>query len=345
MSSESKFVTPAKSDQTAPLLELHDVPKMENDELNDAASSHGPQTDALKYPRRVLEASVGGAACVHAGAEVLELSAEKLQCECQGADVGQRLISELHVSDWQLVCTFQGTELVPSTENEIGIVLPSSYRHFALNFRSATGSTPSNDDSESIAVLGLLQSGRIILAPFDSLKQSQKMFAKLSKQIHVVEFASMISESCAECHRCSHDNLTSEEMTQNFVSRMQKCDKMLFADFESIFIRICEVCFDHRLEESHRSFFLQAFRCVCNFKSFKARFMTGKGRLALVSLLHSCQSCMSAELALECIYILLGPRSAQETDAICPIVIEAMLSLVRTHVASASKFITTLEQW
>ena len=53
---------------------------------------------------------------------------------------------------------------------------------------------------------------------------------------------------------------------------------------------------------------------------------------------------MSAELALECIYIL-GPHSAQVTDAICPIVIEAMLSLVRTHDAAASKFITTLEQW
>ena len=89
---------------------------------------------------------------------------------------------------------------------------------------------------------------------------------------------------------------------------------------------------------------MQSLRCVCGFKSFQARFATGRGILALISLLHSCRSCLSADLALNCIIALMENKN-NSYQLVSPEIIEALFSLVDMHVSAASKAFTILERW
>lgn len=349
MSRKLQLITPSGSDQTAELSDIDDLKN--NDVERDAAALCGPQPDQFGCPRQSLdevsEMSAEGAACVHTGGVALETSDQKLHCKCEGVVTSGREHRDCDspIYDWQLVHVVEGIEDIPSHGSDIGIVLPNNYRRFAPRSISAAEGTESNDGS--IAVVGLLQSGRIVLATFDSLKRSRLVLADIIKQHDVAKFTRTISEACADCHQRADNHVTGELKARNFVSRMHECDEVPRPNFETIFCRICDVCFNHHLEESQRCLFLQAFRCVCNFKSFQARFVTGRGILALTSLLHSCQSCMSAELVLECISVLV-PHSAQETITarlICPIVMESLLDLVDVHASAVSKVITILEQW
>lgn len=351
MSGKSNIVAQADSDidQTAERLGPRALKNYGDDSA--ASASHNPHPDELKHPMKTFEempeAPAGETACVHAGGSALEFSVQKMNCECEDVMkiARQNRMSASFASDWQLVRVVQFSPCVRSHGSDIGIVLPSNFRQFVLDFNSAIVGAECHDGSGSITAVGMIQSGRITVAPLDSLEISTSTTASSPTHLDVAVFARMISEACAECHSCDNNNLMSKEITRKFVSAMRVCEEVTFPDLESIFAHICVVCFNHRLDDSQRVLFLQAIRCVCNFQSFKARFLTGRGILALISMLHSCQSCASAELALDCI-ISIVTISAPNVSKLCrPIIVEALLSCVDNHVSAASKVITIFEKW
>ena len=132
-------------------------------------------------------------------------------------------------------------------------------------------------------------------------------------------------------------------MARNFVSKLEVCGVLAFPTFESIFDRICLMCFNIQLEESDRAKFLQALHCVCSFKGFQARFLAGRGLLALVSVCFACQSCLSADLALNCIIAISAAQNAAKLAS--PEMMEALLSMVDTHVSAAPKVAAIVEKW
>jgi hypothetical protein len=351
MSGKSNFVAHADShiEQTAERLGPNALKNYGGDSA--ASASHNPHTDELKHPRKtfeeIAEAPAGETACVHAGGSALEFSVQKMNCECEDVMkiARQNRMSASFASDWQLVRVVQDSPSVGSHVGDIGIVLPSNFLQFVSDFNSAMGGAQCHDGIGSITAVGLIHSGRMTVVPLHSLEIPTSTSASSPVHLDVVVFARMISESCAECHSCDNNNLMGKEITRKFVATMRVCDEVTFPDFESIFAHICVVCFNHRLDDSQRVLFLQAIRCICNFQSFKARFLTGRGILALISMLHSCQSCASAELALDCMISILT-NSAPNVSKLCrPIIVEVLLSCVDNHVSAASKVITIFEKW
>ena len=305
-----------------------------------APAESGVGRSEHRRPRETVEelpeALGGGAACNHARKIELNLSIQNANCACEG-HVTRALKRQCHdsasrIRAWQLVSsTDHGTTSCQSST--LGIVLSSNYVCFADNSCSEIGSSP-------VAAVGMLITGRIVATCMDSLQTVDAS----SMHFDVAAFSEMILQACADCHRDDTNDVSEENLARNFVSKVQVCGGLSCPTFESIFDRICSVCFDHQLEDSRRALFLQALRCVCSFKSFQSRFVCGRGPLALISLLHSCQSCLCADLALNCITAIMSSK-ANAATMFCPGLVEALLCLVDTHASSASKACAIFELW
>jgi hypothetical protein len=250
----------------------------------------------------------------------------------------KRRLSSAPSNDWQLVHATAGPEPSAAQSFGIGVVLPSNYTRFAQDCTSETGVDSMDDSSLSVETVGLLASGRIVKMRVDSLQK-----ADVPTRTDAVALAESISRACSEC-RCSSDAAAEETVARSFLSRIQAFGVLNFPTFESIFDQICAVCFNHQLEDSLRAVFLQAFHCICSFKSFQTRILSGRGPLALISLLHSCRSCLTADLVLNCINAITANKSNSSKLA-CPELIEALLSAVDMHVSAAPKVNALLERW
>ena len=310
---------------------------------DDAAPDSQPENHV--HPReanvdQMSEVPRGSAACYHSRGVECELpSAQKASCECaqdgEGAVTRSRKRRMSHaISDWDLVRTnFQlGSGSSSHKSDHLGIVLPSRF----LRFCTGSASLQAGDDATQIVVVGMIQSGRIIAARIQSLEKATSRMQSDDRA-----FAQMISQACAECH--SQCEGSEETMARNFVSKLEVCGVLAFPTFESIFDRICLMCFNIQLEESDRAKFLQALHCVCSFKGFQARFLAGRGLLALVSVCFACQSCLSADLALNCIIAISAAQNAAKLAS--PEMMEALLSMVDTHVSAAPKVAAIVEKW
>ncbi len=287
-----------------------------------------------------------GSACSHARGAPLEASPHNPNCACDGVIARrykrQFVEPEASVREWQLVRVCSASASDCSSHH--GIVLSSNYLPFALSSNSETEVTEvfsTSDSSRRTLAIGLLMSGRITPVRSDSLSQ----VSTTSTRFDVASFSHAITRACSNCHHGSNPDISEETKARNFISKMQSCGCSARPTFESIFDCICTVCFDHGLEDSCRASFLQALRCVCSFKSFQTRFMTGRGALVLISLLHSCRSCLSADLALNCIAAIMANAAFSTCDLLCPQLIEALRSLIDRHVSTASKTNAILEQW
>lgn len=293
-------------------------------------------------PDESPKAQVGGAACYHARGIEFEQSVQDANCACEGAitRARKRRLSSAPSSEWQLVHATAGAEPCASAAQsfDIGVLLPSNYLRFAQDCASETGVYSLDDNSVSFETVGILATGRIVKMRVDSLQK-----ADLPTRTDVVALAESISRACSEC-RCSSDAAAEETVARSFLSRIQAFGTLNCPTFESIFDQICAVCFNHQLEDSLRAVFLQALHCICSFKSFQTRFVSGRGQLALISLLHSCRSCLSADLALNCINAITA-NGSNSSKLACPELIEALLSAVDMHVSAAPKVNALLERW
>ena len=327
------------------LLPLNlNVVKIENDPLSSAQTLDSNEHRRLRESADDLtELPGGGAACYHARGVELEISIQSANCDCEGAmtRARKRRLSDSPICDWQFVYASPDAEscALSSHSASVGVVLPASYLQFAESFRSKSEAIDADGSGRYLVAVGMLLSGRIIKARVDSLLK-----APAPVQFDVVAFADNVSRACSECHLCGANDPTEETAARNFVSKMQVDGGVLSCPtFESIFDRLCTVCFNHTLRDCHRASFLRALHCVCSFKSFQARFATRRGQLALMSLLHSCRSCLCADLALNCVLAI----SKNKTSAclVCPAIVGALFCLVDSHVSAASKLCSLLELW
>lgn len=310
--------------------------------IRNAPADSGVGRSEHRRPRGTVEELPeplgGGAACSHATKFDLKISNQNANCACEDHATRSRKRlrhdSASRTGAWQLVVSSSTDHGATSCQSStLGIVLSNNYVCYADNSCSEIGSS-------SIAAVGLLLTGRIVATCIESLQHVDA----ISMQFDVAAFSEMISQACADCHRDDTHDLSEETLARNFVSKVEVCGGLSCPTFESIFDRICSVCFDHQLEESRRASFLQSLRCVCSFKSFQSRFVCGRGRLALISLLHSCQSCLCADLALHCVSAIISNKVNAAT-MFCPALVEALLCVVDTHVSSASKACAILELW
>jgi hypothetical protein len=307
---------------------------------------HGPVFGKHSRTLRPLDEALethslaGGSACSHSRGVALQASLQDPDCGCEDAMTRDRkrrfFDSESLIREWTLVRVCYGPEFNSSSDS--GIVLSSNYLRFAPSSNSEAEVVSTS--SRGIVAIGLLMSGRIIQVRTDSLLEP----SAVSPQFHVAAFTDAIARACSDCHHRDSADASEETMARIFVSKMQICGFSARPTFERVFDCIGAVCLNHELEETCRVPFVQALRCACSFKSFQARFVTDKGVLVLVSLLHSCRSCLSADLALNCIAAIMA-NAAAAAHLVCPQIIEALLSLIDRHVSTASKANTIIEQW
>lgn len=306
---------------------------------------HGPIFGKHSRSLRPLDEALethslgGGSACSHSRGVALQASLQDPYCGCEDALTSDRkrrfFDSESLIREWKLVRVCYGPEF--NSSSDAGIILSSNYLRFAPSSNSEAEVVSTS--SRGVVAIGLLMSGRIIQMRTDSLLKP----SAVSPQFHVAAFTDAIARACSDCHHRDSADASEETMTRIFVSKMQICGFSARPTFERVFDCIGAVCLNHELEETCRVPFVQALRCVCSFKSFQARFVTNRGVLVLVSLLHSCRSCLSADLALNCIASMANAAAA--AHLVCPQLIEALLSLIDRHVSTASKANTILEQW
>lgn len=343
---QSRMASPDNDESSHVPPNLSDL-KME---LGDGSTSanHEPHSGEHRRPRDsgddLSELQGGEGACFHARGIELELSDQNASCDCEGAmtRARKRRLSDSPMSDWQLVHVIVSPDHESSRSancSRLGIVLPANYLRFAQNFGQDFGTSPANSCGRSVVVVGLLCSGRIIITRAACLLK-----ATATLEFDVVAFADMTLRACSECHSCSHVDAAEETAARDFVSKMQVGGALACPTFESIFDRICAVCFNHQVEENPRSSFLRALHCICSFSSFQARFVTKRGQLALVSLMQSCQSCLCAELVLNCVNAMSENKTIA-AKVICPELVEALFSLVEAHNSAAAKACAVLEQW
>jgi hypothetical protein len=296
----------------------------------------------------VSELQGGAAACYHARGLQLEMSIQSASCDCEGTmtRARKRRLSNSPICDWQLVHASASHNLEPgspanrSPASSLGIVLPAAYFRFAQNLGADFGIDQACGSNRSVVVVGLLLTGRIVISRTAFLQK-----CATTMDFDAVAFSEMISRACSECHSCSdEDDSGAETVARKFISKMRVGGALSCTTFESIFDRICTVCFSHHVEEVDRTTFLGALHCICSFKSFQTRFVTRRGQLALISLLQSCQSCLSAHLALNCINAISENKTIV-SKLICHELIEALFSLVETHNSAASKVCAVLERW
>ena len=314
------------------------IPGRSNDEALDT------QTEEHRRPKEanvdeMSEAPGGSAACCHSRAAAVDCelpSFENANCECEAVMTRsrKRRISSEQIADWELVHTIPqlGSDSSSHQSADLGIVLPNRF----LRFCTDSGNLQVNVDSSAVLPVGLIKSGRIIHASIRSLRK-----ATTRAQSDDGAFAQMISQACADCH--AQCDASEEMLARDFVSKVEVCGALSCPTFESIFDRICLICYNIQLEESDRARFLHALHCVCSFKGFQARFLTGRGLLALISLLFACQSCLCADLALNCVISISATQNA--AMLVIPEMIEALLSLVDTHVSAAAKVAIIFEKW
>lgn len=333
------------------IVEPSDVPlplslnvlKIENDPVSSAQTLDSSEHRRPREPTDDLtELPGGGAACYHARGVELEISIQSANCDCEGTmtRARKRRLSDSPICDWQFVYAGPAAEscALTSQSASVGVVLPASYLRSAESFPLKSEVIAANGSGRNLVAVGMLLSGRIVQARVDSLLK-----APAPMQFDVVAFADNVSRACSECHHCGANDPTEETAARNFVSKMQVDGVLSCSTFETIFDRICTVCFNHSLQDSHRASFLQALHCVCSFKSFQARFATRRGQLALMSLLHSCRSCLCADLVLNCMLAISKHKSS--ASLVCPGIVGALFFLVDLHVSAASKLCSLLELW